>query len=335
MLVLEDFVGEQRRQQLVVVEQRIRVAPGTAYPVAFLQGQLQRIHRRLQAVELLVHQIVEIVGCFREGFGHFGLANLGLDLRPDRLQRRGLHRFDRIEANDVITVLRLDRSCDVADFHRECRFIEGPDHQPSAEETKIAAFFRGSRILGKFRREIAEFLRIPFRLLEQILALCLGLGLFFGAGSRGSRYQDVAGAAFFRGLKSALILHIEFLDLLVTDLDAALIGLQRQHHEFDLDPLGNQELALVLQVVLLCVGIGNFHLHAVVGRVEYDLADLPLLLANFQQPIRDRIRNESRAGINAAHLIEHDARAHLVFERGRSQSLSLQQLAIALARELA
>ncbi len=284
---------------------------------------------------MFVDQIVEIVGCFRESLGNLGLANLFHDLRPDCVQRRGLRSLDLIETDDVKAVLRLDRPGNVADLHREGGLIEGLDHQAACEKAKIAALLRGSGILGKFRREFAKFLRVRFCLPEQILGLRPGLGLFIRTGRCGSRYQNVAGASFFGGLITALVLEVELLDLLVADLHATLIGFQRKHHELDLDPLGNHELAFVLGVVFLRIGIGNVDLLAIVRRAEQDLADLPFLLANFQQSIRDRVRNKSRAGINAAHLLQHDVRAYLVFERGRGQSLSLQQLAIALARELA
>ena len=91
----------------------------------------------------------------------------------------------------------------------------------------------------------------------------------------------MAGAAFFRCLVTTLVLQIKFLQFLVADFDPALIGLQRKHDEFDLDPLRHHKIALVIRVVFFGVGIGDFHLLAVLGRTEQDLADFPLLLADF------------------------------------------------------
>lgn len=115
---------------------------------------------------MLVDEIVEIVGCFGEGLGDLGLADFLHDLRLDRFHRRRLRGLDLVEANDVIPVLRLHWSADVADFHRESRFVERFDHQSTGKEAEIATLLRGTGILGKLRRELTEFLRVRFDLFE-------------------------------------------------------------------------------------------------------------------------------------------------------------------------
>src|SRR6185295_3301142 len=146
----------------------------------------------LQRIGLIVDEVAEVVGLLSEYAPGLRLAHFFLELALDRLELWPLASVDLIELDHVIAELRFDRPRDLADFHVEYGVIERLHHPAAREETEIAAFGRGARVLrgllGKLRERFGGFLR--FR--QQRLSLLLGLCFLLRRRVRRHRNQDMA-----------------------------------------------------------------------------------------------------------------------------------------------
>src|SRR4029079_4543344 len=86
-LVVQRIGGEQRREELAVVERPALLAAGAGEPAARLDLELEALGRGLQAVGLLVDHVLERVGGLAEAALGAALLELGLDLLAHRLER--------------------------------------------------------------------------------------------------------------------------------------------------------------------------------------------------------------------------------------------------------
>src|SRR5687768_5523584 len=181
-LVLQRVGGEQRRQQLRVVERAELLARRLGDPAGGLDRQLEALGGAFQAVRLLVHHVAEGLG----GFGELALPFLARDLVGDLLLhlfvRARLARLDAGEAQDVEAELALHHLHLVLP-QLERRLLEGLHHHAAAEPAEVAALLRRAGVLRVFFRELRKAIRRLAHLVQELFRLVLGL------------HQDVAGAA--------------------------------------------------------------------------------------------------------------------------------------------
>ncbi|HWP89715.1 MAG TPA: SurA N-terminal domain-containing protein, partial [Burkholderiales bacterium] len=124
-LVLDGVLAEHRLQQLRVIEQLV-VAAAAADPAARLHRQLQRVGGRFQAVALLEHLVIQLLGQIREFLAGLLALEIELDLLA-RFVERVL--FLAGDFDDVIAVARLDQVRNIARLHAEDRVIERLVHR--------------------------------------------------------------------------------------------------------------------------------------------------------------------------------------------------------------
>src|SRR5688572_2598655 len=78
-LVLDDVLRKYPLQQLRIVEQ-LEIGSGAANPPALLNGKLERVGCRLEAVALLEDQVVELLSEIGEALARFLPPQIRLDL---------------------------------------------------------------------------------------------------------------------------------------------------------------------------------------------------------------------------------------------------------------
>ena len=82
-----------------------------------------------------------------ETIGRLVTTQLRLEIRTCLLEGLGLARLDLIQANDVITELRLHRACDLAHLHGEQRIRKGLHEACAIGPAQVAAVLGRARIL--------------------------------------------------------------------------------------------------------------------------------------------------------------------------------------------
>ena len=297
---------------------------------SLLDGQVELLGHRLQAVRLLVDRVVEGFGGVGE-LAHRGLTlELVLDLGAHFGERALLAGLDPGDADDVVTEVGFH---DVGDFpllERKDGVLEGLDHHAAPEETEVAAFLRATRILRILARQVGKLGRRLAHFGEHLGGLGLRLVVILVGGN-----QDVAGAPLLRLLVAILMRLVPRLDLGLADRRLRQQAVEREHHVLCLDLLGNLELGGILIVELLHgLSIDLDLVGVLVGR-KPQLGKTPLLSLDAQQGLGLGVADDRPLADHAEQLLQREILAQLGFELLLRHALRTQHGLVARERELA
>ena len=333
--ILEHILGKYGLQQPRII-QHGRLCTGPRDPAAALNLGLQKLGRGLQAIRLLVDDVAEPIRKFREPAPGALLPEIRFDLSPDLLEAFALRWLNSCQLDDMKAILRGDRPRNFPLFQLEQRRLELRHilHAAAPDESQVTAVCCRARILRVFLCELGELRRIRDQLLINLLCPRSRLVSRFGAGGTVDTDQNVACPPRLLGAVLRATGFIELLELGWIELNLRRQRLGRQYHVIDLDPLRNLELARIAVVILFDSLRADLHLTGKAVRRDTVVAHFAFLLGKPHQLVEYGLRHEAAAKISFALLLKHQILTQSGLENSRRHSLRLEDLLIALIREL-
>ena len=163
-LIPDRIIGKHRLQHLVGPDTAGRLAPGQ--PQGALNLGPDQLRRRLQAVALFIHRVIELLRQLGKAIARPLQFQRLLDLRPHCSQRPGLARLNGGQLDDMKTEVGLHQIADFAAVQAKHRVIEGLDHHPAPKHPQIAAILCRARIVRMLFGQGRESRRLLPHLLQ-------------------------------------------------------------------------------------------------------------------------------------------------------------------------
>ena len=193
-----------------------------------LRLQVELRCHRFQRIALFVNHVGEVFSFGCKGLHARLLCVQGFDFTANASQGLDLSGLNVIDADDVITEVRLHRSDQVTLLTRKDSRFEFRHHHALAEETEVTTILGAARILREFFGAFGKECRLGLKFGKELVSLFL-IG-----------HQDVAGTTLFGRRKALEVLFVEALDFVFTGLDVHEVS-GRQRHVFDVDAFGHNE----------------------------------------------------------------------------------------------
>ena len=325
--------GEQRAQKLGIRQRAAGAGRRRAgHVVGRLDGELELVRHRLQAVRLLVHAVAKLLGQFAELGLRLLRAQLVLELGAHLLEWRHRCRLNLGQLDDVVAEIAFDQIAQVARLGQAEGGLRDRriDALVALKQPQVAAAGRAGIVLRRLARHVGKSAGRLAQLSQQGGGRALGFLAFSRRRILGRRDQDVAGAPLLGRAKGGGILVVIGAQVLLAHAHGLLHAVQIQHDVLDLGRFGRLVARDVRLVVGLQLGLRRIDLGGVASWRERHDAHFAPLQKRIHCHIGLRLTGETAVQHTRQHLARRQIAPHVGLESFGCEPLRGQQLAVTL-----